>query len=280
LQQQNKGAAFPPGPEGPYFHAVNRMKKIIFLFLFCLCPSVWAISPPLKVGMELSYPPFETIDKKGQPCGISVEIAYALGRYLEREIRIENIPYIGLIPSLKSGKIDLILSSMTRTEKRERSISFSDPYLTNGLSLLIAQKSALHDIAEANQKGRKIVVKQATSGQIWAEEHLTEATLVVLDKESSCILEVIQGKADAFIYDQLSVYNAWQKYPQATRVNLHSFQEEPWAIGMRKEDTVLKKEVNAFLKKFRQEGGFTSLRDQYLNQEQNAFKKLGIPFPL
>lgn len=230
--------------------------------------------------MELDYPPFETIDKEGKPWGISVDIAYALGKFLQKEIRIENIPFIGLIPSLKSGKIDLIVSSLSVTPERAASIAFSETYMTIGFALLISQKSDLQDISQADQKGRKIVVKQATTAKTWAEEHLKNAKLIVLDKEASCILEVVQGKADAFIYDQLAVYRAWQAYPNSTRANLHSFSDQNFAIGLQKENTALKEQVNAFLKKFREEGGFSALADKYLKKEKAAFEELGIPFPL
>jgi polar amino acid transport system substrate-binding protein len=230
--------------------------------------------------MELSYPPFETINTQGKPCGISVEIAYALGRYLQRDVSIENIPFIGLIPSLKSGKIDLILSSMTKTEEREKSISFSDPYVTIGLCLLISKKSDLQGISQADSPERKITVKRGTSAETWANEHLKNARVITLDQESSCILEVVEGKADAFIYDQFSIYRAWQKYPQTTRANLTAFQTESWAIGLRQQDTALRDQVNAFLQEFRAQKGFSLLADKYLKKEQEAFQSLGVPFPL
>ena len=69
----------------------------------------------LKVGMDLSYPPFETIDNHGQPTGVSVDLAKALGEYLHRPVLIENISFTGLIPSLLTGKIDLIISSMEKS---------------------------------------------------------------------------------------------------------------------------------------------------------------------
>src|SRR5690349_6158238 len=86
----------------------------------------------LVVGMELNYPPFETVDPQGKPSGISVDMAKVLGQRLHREVQIENIPFDGLVPALKTGKIDLIISSMTETPARAQSIAFSEPYLHTG----------------------------------------------------------------------------------------------------------------------------------------------------
>src|SRR5438067_10014734 len=120
-------------------------------------------APELVVGMELSYPPFEMLDAAGKPTGVSPDMAKALGDYLHRSVRIENLPFDGLIPSLKTGKIDLIISSMTATEERARSIDFSEPYLRTGLCLLVAKHSTVNSIDDANKPGRTIVVKQGTT---------------------------------------------------------------------------------------------------------------------
>ena len=80
----------------------------------------------------MSFPPFEMLDSSGQPAGVSVDMARAMGQSLNRPIRFENIPFDGLIPSLKTGKIDVIISSLTMTEDRKKSIDFSDPYLKDG----------------------------------------------------------------------------------------------------------------------------------------------------
>src|SRR5688500_8552797 len=82
----------------------------------------------LRVGMDLSYPPFEMQDKTGQPDGVSVMLAEALARHLGRPLNIVPMEFSGLIPALKTGNIDLILSSMTATAPRAQSIDFSNPY--------------------------------------------------------------------------------------------------------------------------------------------------------
>ena len=76
----------------------------IFLSLFVFLSIKVSGEEPLTVGMELSYPPFEMMGPDGHPTGISVDIAFALGKYLKRQVEIDNIPFIGLIPALKSGE--------------------------------------------------------------------------------------------------------------------------------------------------------------------------------
>ena len=81
----------------------------------------------MVVAMELAYPPFETKDDAGNPIGVSVDLAKAFGESIGREVVIENIAWDGLIPALQTGKVDMIISSMTITADRKEVVDFSDP---------------------------------------------------------------------------------------------------------------------------------------------------------
>ena len=228
--------------------------------------------------MELAYPPFEMTDQQGHPSGVSVDLANALGKFLGREVEIENIPFDGLIPSLQTRKIDLIISSMTATPERARAIAFSDPYLTTGLCLLVGKNSPIQSIADVDSPDRTVVVKKGTTGHIYSEAHIHKARVLVLDKEDACVLEVVQAKADAFIYDQISTYENWNRNQATTRAILKPFQQETWAVGLRQDDTNLLGHVNQFLKEFKNQGGFEQLGDRYLKDQKETFRKLGYPF--
>jgi polar amino acid transport system substrate-binding protein len=59
---------------------------------------------------------------------------------------------------------------------------------------------------------------------------------------------------------------------------LQPFQKESWAIGLRQDDTQLRRQVNQFLQDYKTHGGFEKLGDRYLGEQKEAFKKLGYPF--
>jgi polar amino acid transport system substrate-binding protein len=235
-------------------------------------------SKPLVVGMELAYPPFEMTDPQGKPSGISVDLARDLAQALGRPAVIENIAWDGLIPALKTGKVDLVISSMTATAERAKSSDFSDPYIATGLCLLLKKDSAVNGIADLNQPGVKIAVKKGTTGHLYATANLKNADILVLDKESAAVLEVSQGKADAFIYDQMSTYQNWQRNKETTRALLDPFQKESWAVGLRKGNDELRDKVNAFIKDYRAKGGFERLGDRYLKEMKDEFKHMGSAF--
>ncbi len=236
-----------------------------------------AAAPPLRVGMELSYPPFEMTDPQGRPTGVSVRLAEALGKHLGRDVVIENVAFDGLIPALKTGKIDCIISSLTATPERARAIAFSEPYLKTGLALLVGTQSPVQSAADLDAPGRTVAVKKGTTGHQYAAT-LKQARVLVLDKESAAVMEVAQGKADAFLYDSLSVFRNQRRHPDTTRAILRPFREETWAIGLRPGDDELRRQINGFLDAFRAAGGFERLGDEFLPEEKRAFKEQGLPF--
>ena len=136
----------------------------------------------------------------------------------------------------------------------------------------------LPSAAEVDRQGRTLVVRQGTTGEVWARANLKQAKVLSVDKENAAVLEVIQGKADAFVYDQMSVWQNWKKNPATTRAILSPLQKEYWAVGVRKDNDELRLKINDFLKEFRAAGGFEKLGEQFLSEQKEAFRKENIPF--
>jgi polar amino acid transport system substrate-binding protein len=262
------------------------MPRLIAAFLCCLLAcctkpkSGESSGNVLRIGMELTYPPFETKDNAGNPDGVGVKIAQALAKDLGRELKIVPMDFAGLIPALKSGSIDLVISSMTATDERRKSIDFSEPYAFTGLAVLTGKNSGINSVEDLKAAGKKIAVKATTTGESWAEANLPDAKRIAFGEETACVQEVAQGRADAFLYDQLSIYRYQKMNAGTTRALLRPFVEESWAIGMAKGNTALKTQVDAFIEKFRKDGGFSKLGDQYLSDEKKTLEEMGIPFIL
>ena len=233
---------------------------------------------PIIIGMELNFPPFEMKTPGGEPTGVSVDLAQTMAKFLGREIRIEDMPFDALIPSLKTGKIDMVISSMTRTEERAKSIDFSDPYLSTGVSILAGKNTGINSVADLDLPGRTVAVKKGTTSHIYATEHLKKARVLVFDNDGTGVLEVTQGKADAFIYDQMSIYQYYKKNPETTKAILKPFQKESWAIGIQKGNDALRADVNRFLADFKAKKGFEVLGEKYLGEDKKAFAEMGFPF--
>lgn len=231
----------------------------------------------LVVAMELAYPPFETKDGAGEPSGISVDFMRDFGEAYGYDIVIENTAWDGLIPSLQTGKADCVISSMTITDERKQTVDFSDAYAQAQLAILANSGSGISSVDDLNQQGKTVAVKTGSTGDVYATNHLTEATITRLADESACVTEVVQGRADGFIYDQLTIYRNHEANPDTTEAVFIPFQDpEEWGIAVKKGDTELLDELNAFIADSKDNGEFDRLTEKYLAEEKAAFDELGF----
>jgi polar amino acid transport system substrate-binding protein len=259
---------------------MNRRQALVLFSAAAALPSCAKKDNSLVVGMDMTYPPFEFKNEKGEPDGVDVRMAEELAKFVGRPLKLESYAFEGLLPALQAGKIDLIISGMTQNEERKKSIDFSDPYAFTGLAMLVAKNSAIQSIDDVKKPGITIAAKIGTTGETWARTNLPQAKVTALDSEATCALEVAQGRADAFLYDQLSIYKYCKANEATTRAILKPFVEESWSIGIRKGNDELKNKVNAFLKEFRSSGGLAKLGDRYLAEEKKLLEEMGQPFIL
>ncbi|MFN0128714.1 MAG: transporter substrate-binding domain-containing protein [Verrucomicrobiales bacterium] len=234
----------------------------------------------LRVGMELAYRPFEMQDAAGNPDGVSVRMAEALAAHLGRPLEIVPMGWNGLIPALQTGHVDLVISSMSIKEERLKQIDFSEPYGFTGLALLVRKGAEIKSIDDLKAPGKVVAVKSATTSDMYAIDHLPNAKRIVFEDDAACVQEVIQGRADAFIYDQLSIFGHARDNPDTTEGLLRPFIEESWAIGVAKGNDALRQQVNQFLVAFRADQGFEKLADRYLKDEKRLLEEMGVPFIL
>lgn len=228
--------------------------------------------PRLTVAMELAYPPFETKDDAGNPAGIAVDFMGDFARQYGYDLVIENTAWDGLIPSLQTDKADCVISSMTITDERKQAVDFSDPYAMAQLAILANAQSGIQAADDLNQPGRKVAVKTGSTGDVYATKNLDRADIVRLADESACVTEVVQGKADGFLYDQLTIYRNNLANPDTTEAVFIPFQDpEAWGIAVKKGDTELLGQLNEFIAQSKEDGEFDRLTEKYLAEEKKAF---------
>jgi polar amino acid transport system substrate-binding protein len=255
--------------------------RLIPLFLLSLLPFLSSCSrdqQTLIIGTDATYPPFEFKDEAGNYSGVSIDMGKALAEQLGRPVEFKNMAFDGLIPALQTQSVDIIISSMTASAERRKTLDFSDPYANTCICMLVPKDSPLKSGEELKQGKRRVVAKIATTGEQWAKQHLPNSEVVALDSDPACVMEVSRGGADAWIYDQISVMGYAERNPDTTRAELRPINVEHWAIALRQGQPELREQINAFLKSYRARGGFDALAEKYLAKQRAQMKAAGIPF--
>ncbi len=219
----------------------------------------------LRVGMDLSYPPFETVTTLNEPEGISVDIAKAFGVYLGREVEIVNTEFSSLIPALNSGEIDIVIASMSITEDRELSVDFTNPYFYFKIISLVNK-----DFADANS-----ITEDSTVEDVLAIEDVTYIglasqvsvsipqsygkTVIEATDLGTAVESVAQGTADILLMSANPVVDGYNANPSDTIVLWDAFQSSPIGMAVAEGNTELLAQANAFIDTFNDAGGLYSV---------------------
>ena len=215
----------------------------------------------LIVGTEPEFPPFESLDENGDLVGFDIDLAHAIAEDLGVDVRFETMAFDSLPSALGVGKIDVILSGMTATPERAQSRAFTDSYFRTQLCLLVGKDAAIQKSQDAD--GKRLVVKLGTTGDINATRLFPHAEITRFDTEGACALEVIHGRADAFLYDRHSILRHHHAHPDSTRALLEPLSDEPYAMAVKFGDQVFVDRLNLFLQGIRQDGRYAALVEKH-----------------
>ncbi|MCY1274025.1 L-cystine-binding protein FliY [compost metagenome] len=220
----------------------------------------------LRVGMDPTYMPFEMTNKRGQIVGFEVDLLKAMAKSMGVKLELVSTGYDGIIPALLTDKFDMIGSGMTLTQERNLRINFSDPFIVVGQTLLIRKdlEGTIKSYKDLNDEKYRITSKIGTTGEFVAKKQLSKAQYHGFDNEPEAVMDVVNGKADAFIYD--SPYNvvAVSKFGAGKLVYLDQpFTYEPLAFGLKKGDYDSLNWINNFLKQIHEDGTYDRLHDKW-----------------
>ena len=219
----------------------------------------------LIVALEPEFKPFEYVDESGTLVGFDVDLARILAAEMKIDVEFVRVKWESIMATLLTGKADLIMSGMTATPERALKLSYSDPYF-HTITVLLVSKSRAADvksIADLNQDGRIVAVKQGTTGDVAAHKRCPKAKIVSYPTENAAALEVAQGRADAFLYDLRSIQNHQAQHPDSTFTILTPVSVEPYAIAFRKGDPDTHAWLNLVLHHLRLDGRLKDLYDKY-----------------
>ncbi|MFJ3413701.1 transporter substrate-binding domain-containing protein [Pseudomonas protegens] len=117
---------------------------------------------PLKIGMEITYPPFESYDAKNNIVGADPELAAAMGNAMDRKVEFIDTKFLSLINGLNAGKYDAIISGMYVTAERQTQV-LSIPYATTGSAILVVRDSEFQPQSPEDLCGKNVGLEQGNS---------------------------------------------------------------------------------------------------------------------
>ncbi|MBC9251991.1 ABC transporter substrate-binding protein [Pseudomonas alcaligenes] len=252
------------------------MKKLVLfggLALSLLASSLFAADKPLRLGIEAAYPPFAFKQADGSLAGFDVEIGGALCAEMKVECQWVEQEFDGLIPSLKVKKVDAILSSMTITDDRRKSVDFTGKYYYSPARL--AMKVGSEVSADfSSLKGKRIAVQRSTTTDRFATEVLAPKGVEVVrySSQNEIYLDLVSGRVDGTLADAIPLDEGFLKTEQGKGFAFvgpdfkdpHYFGEGA-GIAVRKGDQALLDKLNAAILAIRANGEYQKIQSKYFS---------------
>lgn len=220
----------------------------------------------LKFGVDAApYPPFTSKNAAGEYEGWEYDFMQALCKELgEAKCEFEPVAWDGIIPALTSKKFDAILSSMSITEERKKTVMFSNMYY-NSASIVIGPKNGDMDISPEHFSGKTIGVQGSTTHAAYTEKYFVPKGAVSksYSGQDEANADLAAGRIDYIQADAITLSTFLDSDEGKACCELKgavpndaSVLGEGVGVAMRQEDTAFRDKVNAAIKSLAAKGFF------------------------
>ena len=221
----------------------------------------------LRVGFESGYVPFEMTNKKGEFIGFDMDFGRRLAKSMGVKFVPVNTAWDGIIPALMTGKFDIIMGGMTITQERNLKVNFAEPYIVVGQTILLNKKLKNQVLTYKDLNKPKYIVtsRMGTTGEQAIKKYMPKATYKGFESEAEAGLEVINGKADALIYDLPYCGFLYGSQGKGKTIFLKDpFTYEPLAWAINKGDPDFLNYLNNFLRQSKGDGFYDRMYKKWI----------------
>lgn len=221
----------------------------------------------LVVGTAGTMPPLNMTTKAGQITGLEADLARYMAGRLGAKLSFATMAFSELLPALESGKVDMVLSGMSITPKRNLKVAFVGPYYVSGKAVLtkeetLARAQAAGDI---NRPDVTLAALKGSTSQLFVETLLPKTTLVTTEDYDEAVEMVLTDKVHALIADYPICAVSVLRYPDRGLVSvLTRLTYEPIGIALPPNDPLLINWVENFLNRLEGSGQLDLLREYWL----------------
>ncbi len=238
---------------------------LILVLVFALLITGCGKKEELRVGTEATFAPFEFTNDDNEIVGFDIDLATEIAKKLNKELKIVNMDFDGLIPAIQANQVDLAVAGMTVNPERLKNVNFSTPYY-DASQVIVVQETNNTVTTRQDLEGKIIAVQLGTTGADAAEE-IANATLKRFGKVNEAFLELKNGRADAVIIDAPVAENYIQ-HLTGLKIASEPFTEEKYAIAVKKENSDLLEDVNKALTEIIDSGKYQELYDKWFKDEE------------
>ena len=249
-----------------------RLLPLATLFGLAICAASSAGAKDyttLRIGMDASYAPFESVNQQGQIVGFEVDYANAICAKIHVTCTYQNQDWDGIIPSLLSDKFDVIFSSMNITAARAQKVIFSDMYYATPPVFVGQSDNKSNDISPAALKGKTIGTQSSTIHSAYLEKFYKDSDIKLYPTQDEPNLDIANGRLDYVVGDILVEQEFIDKKGNGCCRIIAEIKRIPDIHGpgvgaaFRPDDTALRDQFNKAIAELDADGTYKTLEAKY-----------------
>lgn len=222
-------------------------------------------SNKIIIASDATWPPMEFVDKNKEIVGFDIDFINEVAKEAGFEIEIRNTAWDGIFAGLKNGEYDAVISSVTITDERKKTMDFSIPYINAG-QVLIISKSLSGVTTLQDLKGEAVGAQIGTTGAFEVEK-IDGVTLKTYDEIGLAVEDLANGRikgvvADAAIAADYVLQN--DNYKDVLKITGEPFTEEYYGIAVAKNNAKTLDLINKGIKRVLESGKIEELKDKWL----------------
>jgi len=237
--------------------------SVVFILIFAsalLSPAVAADKArTVTVATDATWPPMEMVDANKNIVGFDIDFLKAVAKEAGFKVVFKNTAWDGIFSGIEAGKYDAIISSVTITDERKKTMDFSDPYINAG-QILVVPKADKTTKVVADLKGKKAGAQIGTTGAMEIKK-AAGVELKSYDEIGLAFEDMAAGRIAAVVCDTPVAANyALQRkeYKDKFKIVGQAFTEEHYGVVVKKGN----KELLALLNK-----GIKAVKDKGLDKQ-------------
>lgn len=217
------------------------------------------------VATDATWPPMEYVDQNKEIVGFDIDLLSLAAKEAGFEVEFRNTAWDGIFAGLANGEYDAIISSVTITEDRQKTMDFSIPYINAGQVLIVRQDTqdvtVLGDLV-----GKSVGAQLGTTGSFEIEKvsgvklkSYAELPLAIEDLVNKRIDGVV---ADTPIAADFVLQN--ESYSGKLQIVGEPFTEELYGVAVKKGNSEILDKINEGLRKVLNSKKIEELKDTWL----------------
>lgn len=228
----------------------------------------------LIVGTSADFPPYEFYED-GEYTGFDMELIKEIAKRMDLEVEIQDMSFDTLIATLKQGKVDVLLASMSASPERREQADFSEIYYKSLHGFVTKEGSDVHFNNAEDLKNYKVGIQTGTAHEKWVVDNLVnkdlmpEENLLRYEKAEVGMLDVANGSIDVYVVD-LPVAKANVAKNKKLKI-AYEYDINPVHGGIRiavkKGQNELLNELDKYILELQEEGFIEELEEKWLSGE-------------